>query len=241
MNVDRKTARIGGVLYLIIVLGSIAGGILSEMYIQSHLVGEVVDPAGALMVPEGIYRLGFAIYLLVYASDLAAAVVLYALLRPVNKEIALLAAFFRFAEATILAINLLNHYNAFLLLGGGETLAAFQAEQTQVLASIFLDAQRSGYLIGQVFFGFHCLFLGYLFLQSGYFPRVLGILLIAASLGYLVESFTYFLLPNYDAIEASISWIVAAPAFLAELFLTYWLLFKGQDTERRYSQIPAAI
>ena len=241
MNVDQRTARIAGVLYLIIVLGSIVGGVLSQMYIQSHLVGDISNPADTLMIPEGMYRLGFVIYLLVYVSDLAAALVLYVLLKPVNREIALLAAFFRFAEATILGINLLNHYNAFLLLSGGEALAALQPDQVQVLASLFLDAQRSGYLIGQVFFGFHCLFLGYLFAKSGYFPRFLGVLLIAASFGYLLESFSYFLLPNQDAIEAAVSWIVAVPAFLAELSLTYWLLFKGQDVERRYSQLQAAV
>lgn len=237
MNVDQRTAKVAGILYLIIVLGSIVGGVFSEMYIQSHLVGDIADPANTMIVPDWLYRIGFSIYLVVYLSDLAAALLLYVLLKPVSRNLALLAAFFRFAEATILGINMLNHYNAFLVLNGVDYLAVFQPVQLQALASMLLDAHRAGYLIGQVFFGFHCLFLGYLFFKSGYFPKALGVFFVAASFGYLTESFTYFLLTNFEALEAIIGWIVAVPAFLAELSLTYWLLFKGADIERRYNQV----
>ena len=235
MNVDKKTVKTAGILYLIIVIGSILGGVLSEMYIQSHLAGSV---AGDFMnMPDWVYRVGFSIYLLVYLSDMATALVLYILLKPVNKGLALLAAFFRFAEAVILGINMLNHYAVFLILSGTVSLAVFNPMQLNGAAQILLDAHRSGYLIGQVFFGVHCFFLGNLLFKSGYFPNVLGVFLIAASFGYLIESFVYFLLPNHETVEAVATWIVALPAFLAELSLTYWLLFKNSDVEMRYNQI----
>ena len=241
MKVDKRTAKVAGILYLIIILGSIVGGIFTELYVQSHLVEVAADKANTMFIPNWLYRIGFSIYLLVYLSDLAAAVVLYILLKPVNRNLALLAAFFRFAEATILGINMLNHFNAFLLLQGNAYMGVFQPDQLQALASMFLKAHRAGYLISQVFFGFHCFFLGYLLFKSGYFPGILGAFLIAASLGYLIESFTYFLIPNYEAVEAIISWISAVPAFLAELSLTYWLLFRGVDIEKRYNQVPASM
>ncbi len=241
MKVDKKTAKVAGLLYVIIILGSILGGISTELYMQSHLVETAADTANTIFVPDGLYRTGFSIYLLVYLSDLATAVVLYVLLKPVDKNLALLAAFFRFAEATILGINMLNHFNAFLLLQGNAYLGVFQPDQLQAMASMFLKVHRSGYLISQVFFGFHCFFLGYLLFKSGYFPKALGILLIAASFGYLTESFAYFLLPNYEAVETIISWVSAVPAFLAELSLTYWLLFKGTDIEKRYNLVPVSI
>ena len=236
MNVDKRTAKAAGMLYLIIIIGSILGGILTEMYIQSRLAGNAAGTA----VPDWSYRLGFSIYLLVYLSDLATAAILYVLLKPVNKNLALLAAFFRFAEAAILGFNMQNHFTAFQLLQGGVPSSAFQADQLQFMASLFLNAHRSGYLISQVFFGLHCFFLGYLLYKSGYFPKFLGGLLIAASGGYLIESFAYFLLPNYQAVEAIISWISAIPAFLAEFSLTYWFLFKGTDIKKRYQQMQAA-
>ena len=238
MSVDKKTIKVAGILYLIIVIGSILGGVFSEMYMQSHLAGDV--EGGAMNIPDWIYRIGFSIYLLVYASDLATAVVLYILLKPVNNGLALLAAFFRFAEATILGMNLLNHYAAFLILSGADSLTLFDPSQPNGLVQFLLDAHRSGYLIGQVFFGFHCFLLGHLLFKSGYFPKVLGVFLVVASFGYLIESFAYFLLPNHATVEAVTTWIVALPAFLAELSLTYWLLFKGSDVEMRYKQIPVS-
>jgi hypothetical protein len=162
------------------------------------------------------------------------------LLKPVNRGLALLAAFFRFAEATLLGINMLNHYNAFLLLSGSGVayLSIFQADQLQSMASLFLDAHRSGYLFGQVFFGIHCFFLGYLFFKSGYFPKFLGVLLVLASFGYLIESFSFFLLTNYETMEAINTWIVAVPAFLAELSLAYWLLFKSINVQNQHKSVP---
>ena len=237
MSVDKKTIRAAGILYLIIVIGSILGGVLSEMYIQSHLAGGVAEDA--MNLPDWLYRIGFSIYLLVYLSDMATALVLYVLLKPVNNGLALLAAFFRFAEAMILGINMLNHYAAFLMLSGADYLTVFDPSQLNGAVQFLLDAHRSGYLIGQIFFGFHCFFLGYLLLKSGYFPKMLGIFLIAASFGYLIESFAYFLLSNHETVEAVTTWIVALPAFLAELSLTYWLLFKNSDVEMKYNRISA--
>lgn len=236
MKADNKTARIVGMLYVVIILGSIIGGVFSEMYMQSHLAGA----DDVLSIPEWMYRIGFSTYLLVYTSDLALSFIFYILLKPVNRGLALLAAFFRFAEATLLGINMLNHYNAFLLLSGsGAYLSIFQADQLHSLASLFLDAHRSGYLFGQVFFGIHCFFLGYLFFKSGYFPRFLGVLLVLASFGYLIESFSFFLLTNYEVMEAINTWIVAVPAFLAELSLAYWLLFKSINVQNQHNGVSS--
>jgi hypothetical protein len=241
MKMDKRTAKAAGLLYVVIILGSVLGGILTEMYMQSHLAGNAADTANRLILPDGLYRIGFVIYLLVYLSDLAAAVILYELLKPVNKGLALLAAFFRFAEATILAMNMQNHYNAFMLLQGAGSPGIYQFDQLQTMASFYLDAHRSTYLISQIFFGVHCFFLGYLLIKSGYFPRFLGTFLIAASFGYLIESFTYFLFPNYEGLGAVVSWISAVPAFLAEISLTYWLLFRGENIEKQYQQAAAPV
>lgn len=237
VSVDKKTIKTAGLLYLVIIIGSILGGVLSEMYIQSQLAGGTAD---TMSFPDWTYRIGFSIYLLVYLSDLATALVLFVLLKPVDRGLALLAAFFRFAEAVILGINMLNHYGAFLILSGADYLTIFYAGQLDGAVRLLLDAHRTGYLIGQVFFGIHCFFLGYLLFKSGYFPRILGIFLIAACVGYLIESFAYFLLPNHETVEAVTTWIVALPAFLAELSLTYWLLFKNADVEMRYKQMTAS-
>jgi hypothetical protein len=117
---------------------------------------------------------------------------------------------------------------ALLLLSGAEYLNVFETDQVHALVLLFLNAHRYGYLIGGAFFGLHCLFLGYLLFKSDLFPGVLGILLIVASFGYLIESFGNFLFPDYQNIFI---WIVAVPAVIAELSLGLWLLLKGVKTQ----------
>jgi hypothetical protein len=78
-----------------------------------------------------------------------------------------------------------------------------------------------------VFFGIHLFILGYLIFKSGFIPKILGILLIVASIGYLSDSFANFLLPNYNDYKDTFLMIVVIPGIIGELSLTYWLLFKG--------------
>ena len=233
MNVNQRTAKTAGYLYLAIIVGSVLGGMLTGLWLEAGQAGDMMS------MPEGIYRAGFSIYLFIYLVELVTAVVLYQLLKPVNKTLALLAAFFRAAEAIILGFNMLNQFQAFQLLNGTGFAVMFQPGQAQAMAAMFLSAHRSGYLISQLFFAIHCFFLGYLIYQSGYFPRLIGTILMAACFGYLIESLAYFVLPNYAAVEGITSLISAIPAVLAEFALTYWLLFKGKTIEETYQQFAA--
>ena len=116
--------------------------------------------------------------------------------------------------------------------GGAGYLAAFQPAQSDALMMLFLNAHKYGYAIGLVFFGFHCMVLGYLVLKSGFLPKILGILVLIASIGYLVDSFANVLLPNYADYESVLMLVVFVPAFVAELSLSLWLLIKGVSIER---------
>jgi hypothetical protein len=225
-------ARFAGLLYLIIIVS--AG--FSEI-VRSNLVvsGDATATANNILASEGLFRIGFAADLVAFLSDAAVAVLLYVLLRPVSRVLSLIAASFRLAHATISGINMLNQFAALLLLSGAGYLTAFETEQAHALVLLFLNAHNYGYLIGLVFFGLSLLVLGYLIFRSGYFPRILGVLLILASLCYLIDGFTNFLLPSYAAIT---DWIVVATAVPAELSLTLWLLLKGVDVQHyneRYS------
>jgi len=112
-------------------------------------------------------------------------------------------------------------------LSGADYLTVFETDQLHALVLLNLNTHNSGFLIGLVFFGFHAFALGYLVFKSGYIPRILGVLLIFVSLGYLVNSFANFLLPNYSNYEAIFYIVVFLPAFIAELSLSLWLLLKG--------------
>jgi hypothetical protein len=164
-------------------------------------------------------------------------VLLYVLLKPVSRSLSLVAAFFRLAQTIVNGLNLLNNATSLLLLSGADYLAAFEPKQLQALALLFLDAHEYGILIGQLFFGLHLLVLGYLVFKSGYLPRILGVLLVLASLGYLIESFGNFLLPDYKEV---FSLIVIAPAVTGELALTIWLLVKGVNVEQWEERVLAS-
>jgi hypothetical protein len=224
----RKTARIAGVLYLIIIV--CAG--FSEGYVRSNLIvpGDATATANNIVASEGLFRIGFVCDLIAFFSDAAVSILLYILLKPVSKTLSLIAASFRLlAHPAIASINLLNHFAALLLLSGASYLTVFETDQLHALVLLFLNAHRYGYLIGGAFFGLHCFVLGYLLFKSEYFPKILGVLLVFASLGYLIESFGNFLFPGYEEI---FTWVVAVPAVIAELSLTFWLLIKGVKAQQ---------
>jgi hypothetical protein len=232
-------ARSCGVLYLyIFVAGSFA-----ELFVRSKLVvsGDAGATAANVMNSESLFRLGFSGELLHLACDVAVAMLLYALLRPVDRNIALLAAFMRLACALILATASLSHFAALRLLGGSQYLETFQPEQLHSLALLAMNLHGDGYAIGLVFFGFACFALGYLIFRSGYLPRTIGVLMAVAGACYLINSFAHFLHPATGA--ALFNAGILLPCFVAELSLTLWLLIRGVNVtkwEERASQEVAA-
>lgn len=219
-------ARVAGFGYLIII----ASGIFAEFVVRSSLIvpGNATATANNILASQSLFRLGIAGDLVMLIADVVVALALFFLFKEVSKPLALLAAFFRLAQAAVLGANLLNVYVPLLLLsGGGGYLAILEASQLQGLALLFLNAHAYGYALGLVFFGVHCLLLGYLVLKSGFIPRILGGLLALASVGYLADSFARTLLPNYAEHEGVFALVVFAPAFVAELSFCLWLLFKG--------------
>lgn len=220
-------ARLAGILYLVIIL--CAG--FSEGYVRSGLVvpGDAATTADNIRASEWLFRVGFATDLVAFLSDVALAMVFYVLLKPVSTTLSLLAAAFRLAQATILGINMLHHFAPLLLLSGAGYLGAFDPAQLDALAMLSLEGHKYGYLIGQMFFGLHCGLLGYLLFKSGYFPRVLGVLLVTAGLGYLGDGLTFFLLPDQ---AATVSPVYLTPVVVAELSLCLWLLVRGGAVTR---------
>ena len=112
-------------------------------------------------------------------------------------------------------------------MGNAPYLSVFDASQLRALTLLVLEAHSYGYAVGLVFFGVHCLILGALVLKSTYVPGALGILLLVAGAGYLVDSFGRTLLPDYAVYETMFAVAVFVPAFIAELSFALWLVIKG--------------
>ncbi len=217
-----KLARATGILYLLIV----AGGVFAEAFVRSSILdyGDPQISATNIKAHEGLFRLGFSIELLVFLIDAAVCVLLYVLLRPVDKTVALLAATFRIVTVAMLGINLLNNYLPLLLLSGSDYLAGVDEAQLRVWSLLYMKAHGHGYSLGLAFFGIHCILLGYLIKKSDYLPGLLGILMAIAGVCYLTNSYTIFLFPEISGLLFP---AILIPAFIAELSLSLWLLLKG--------------
>jgi hypothetical protein len=199
--------------------------------------GDAAATANNIVANELLFRIGFSGELLHLMCDVAVAALLYVLLRPVNRTIALLAAFFRLASDIILAVASISHFAALRLLAGADYLETFQPEQLQTLAMLALRLHGDGYAICLAFFAFACLTLGYVIYKSTYLPKTIGILMTIAGACYLVNSFAVFLAP---ALAAKLFPFLFAPIFGAELSLALWLLVKGVDMTkwRAYTSPP---
>lgn len=219
-------ARIAGVLYLIIAVAAIlAHIIIPEQFI---VPGDTAATVANISANELLFRIGtVGNELIILLSEVLLSVVLYVLLKPVNKTLSLVAAVSRLVMTTIHGLNLLNYYFVLQLVSGDGDMAAFGPEQTQALVTMFLDAHSTGFTLGIAFLVLHVFTLGYLIVQSGYFPKVLGYLFIAAGVGYLVDTIGLLLVPGYTMTPGLIAAVIA----VAELAFAIWLLVKGVNME----------
>jgi|ERR1019366_4640324 hypothetical protein len=214
----RSKARLAGALYLIIIIGAT----FAEVFVRDRLVvsGDAAATASNILAHESLYRLGGAADLTAFVCDAIVALIFYELFRPVSESLSLLAAFFRLVHVAVMAVNSINHFAPLILLRAG---------QLPSLALAFLRLHALGYNIALVFFGCHCLLIGYLIYRSTFLPRILGALLAIAGICYLANSFTNFLAPAFAA--TLFPWILL-PAAAAEWSLTGWLLFAAVDLQR---------
>jgi hypothetical protein len=153
--------------------------------------------------------------LITLTCDTAVALIFFDLLRPVSRSLSFLAAFFRLIFVAIMTANSLDYFGHMVLLKGKRSSAAF----------------NTGYKTALVFFGFHCLLIGYLIFRSTYLPRILGVLMALAALGYLI-----FLSPP---LADYLSPYNLVPGALGEASLTLWLLVVGVDLQRWKEQANA--
>ena len=217
-------ARIAGLLFLISLL---AGG-FGEFFVPSELIvsADAAATANNIMASESLFRMGFASYLVEAVCDVALALVLYVLLRPVRRDLALLAAFFRLVSTATFAVAQLFYFAALLILGGADYLQTFSPDQLNTLALLSLKLCGYGGGIFMVFYGVASIVFGYLIFQSGYLPKVLGVLLALGGLGFVIRNFTLVLAPAYA------SSVLLLPMVLSGLSLCLWLLVRGVDVPK---------
>ena len=216
-----KTARIAGILYLTMV----PLGFFGYMYVPSLVVpGDTAATVNNFIASGLLYRLSIVSALTVQAVNIVLVLVLYKLLKSVNKTQALLMVIFLLVGTPIAMVSQLNLFAVLLLANGADYLSLFTADQVQAQMLLFLDLHRHGAYIAGIFFGLWLFPMGYLVLKSGFLPRILGILLMIGCFGYLFDSFAYFLFPGVKEIVLFTFW--------GEILFPLWLLVKGVNIEQ---------
>jgi hypothetical protein len=215
-------ARIGGLFYLAIILL----GLFGEPFVRGTLVvaGDATATAHHIANAQFLWRAGIAGDLLMHVCDLPVILILYVLLKPVNKDLALLATLFNLIQTAVLVLNKLTLLMPLFLMEGGSGLNGLAPDQLHALAYVAIQAHGHGFGIGLIFFGFACLVRGVLIFKSGYFPKALGVLMLLAGLSYLLNSFALLLAP---ALAAALFPAVLVPALVGELSLCLWMIFRG--------------
>lgn len=221
MNSINKTARTAGLLYLGLALLSAFG----LVYVPSMILVPGDATATNLVASDSLFRLGFVANLLAFTVNLFVVVLLYRLFEPVNKTMAGLMVVLISVGVAIAMLNELNQFAALLLLGSADSLAAFSAAQLHAFAALFLDLYEHGFVLAHIFFGLWLFPMGYLVIKSGFVPKVIGVFLLIAGVGYLVDFTLFFLFPEIGV-------TVSEYTFVGEVLLLLWLLVMGVNVEQ---------
>jgi hypothetical protein len=216
-NSQRVYARVAGVSLLIIIMSS---------FLSNNLIvpEDAAVTARNILTHERQFRIGLAGELIMLNFDFILAVALYALLKPINRSLALLGTLWRIGNAIVLGVGVVVSLVALDDLGDVHYLTAFKTDQMQAIARQLLDIHGTAMIIGLILFGLGAATHSYLFWQSRYIPRVLAASYLLVAVLIVVCCFAIIVFPGLDAIIDP--WFVV-PDFIVELVVALWLIIKG--------------
>jgi hypothetical protein len=222
MSLRKKTARKAGILYLALAIT----GAFGIMYIPTAIMIPT-DPALTaknILDNEVLFRLSIFSQMISQTIFIFLVLCLYDLFREVDLRNARIMVGLVFVSVPIAFLNTLNHVVALNLLGGDSYLTAFDVEQLQAMAMVFLNLNNEGTAVAQIFWGLWLFPFGLLVIRSEFIPKWIGYLLIIACFGYVINSTAHFVLPGYVALVAPLT---AVAGTVAEFSIILWFLIKG--------------
>ncbi|NPE30133.1 DUF4386 domain-containing protein [Methanococcoides sp. SA1] len=226
---QRKAVRVAGFMFLF----SLMVPFLNWTFVLSKFIvaENVIATANNIVANQLLFRIGITIELIMSAGLIVLALALYIILKPVNKNLALLALLWKLVEATIAGAIVLVSFVALQFLNGDAYVAVFTPEQLQVPVGFLLNEHTALYSIPMVFLGMDMMVFSYLFFKSKYIPRVLASFGILSFALIFIHALMYILAPEYATmpINQVIFW---APSGLFEIIIGIWLLFKGINVQQ---------
>ena len=231
VNSTKRTARIAGVLYVLLALT----GIFSLIYVPTTLVvfGDATATAENIRSSELLFRSGILSGLVSNVIFVFLVLALYRLLKETShKQAMLMVTLVVISVATGFA-NTINQLGALIALSGADFLSVFEKPELDAIAYLFIRLNSWGIQIIQIFWGLWLFPFGLLVYRSGFIPKILGVLLMIAGFGYLLGSFMFQILPQYD--DALSTFIMVLE--MGELPIIFWLLIVGAKAQSEERQI----
>jgi hypothetical protein len=230
MTSPKVLARIAGILYLLVgIFGGFAQGFV---YPKIYVAGDAAATAGNLIANSGLVRIGVVADFFDNITWVFLALILYRLLKHVSKSAARAMVLLVAIGASITILNAVFEFEALRVATGAVNLSGFGAAGSNALALLLVDAQHYGLLIASIFFGLWLVPLGYLAYKSGWFPKALGVVLVAGAAGYLADVLAAFLVPD---LGKAIHGYVTIPSAVAEIWMVGYLLVIGVKTKSQTS------
>jgi Domain of unknown function (DUF4386) len=222
MKSNRKTARIAGVLYLLVgIFGGFAEGYVDP---KMYVAGNATATAANVVANPGLVRMGVVAHLMDGTFFVFTAMTLYFLLRHVHKSMARAMLILVILATGIICINAVFQFESLRVATDSSYTAALGLAGSNAIVLLLLDTQHYGTFAAQVFFGLWLVPLGYLAYKSNLFPKWLGVVLILGGVCYLIDLFTAFLLPIFNQ---QIHSFVIIPSAIAEISMVLYLLIVG--------------
>jgi len=226
-NLPQRYARAAGALYLVIILV----GLLGQVLVKDRLIvpGDAAATAANIAAAQTLWRITVAGEIGYLALGVVLVWLLYLLLRPIDRDLALLGVFFNLVSIAVEVVARSSLLATLVLLGRSKALAAFEPQQLQALAYVSLRMHDYAFSLSLIFFGVVCLIIGHLIRKSRFLPALVGALMQIAGACYLVNSFALLLAPSLARVLFP---AILLPAFIGESTLCLWLLFRGVDVPR---------
>ncbi len=214
----RQAALVAGFGLLIMVVAAP----FAEFFVYAKLVvsGDIEKTVQNIQANGGLLVAGIFAFLITFILDVIVAWALYVLLAPVNRSLSLLTAWFRLVYTAIALVGLLKLVTVYRMLNTPDYLILFGSDQLHAQVKLLLGSFRYDWSMGLILFGIHLVLLAYLVYRSGYIPRILGILLAIAGVGWVIHELGPYLFPDADLGFLFIT-------FFGELIFMAWLLIRG--------------
>ncbi|MFC5471325.1 DUF4386 domain-containing protein [Cohnella suwonensis] len=222
---QRKMALTAGISLIVMAFAAF----FSYGFVHGSLVvhGDASATFHNIMTSHMLFKVEILGWVVILICDIVVAWAFYIFLKPMSKSLSLLGAWFRLTYAAILGIAILVLLVVSLLSSKSDYLSIFTTDQLQAYAMLGLEAFESIWSMGLIIFGGHLLIVGYLAFQSDSIPKVISVLLLIASIGYMIIHLFRTILPQYDGIITLLEYVFIVPMSAGELGFGLWLLFRG--------------